>query len=201
MRISEAFQQWLRREPAPWSLGQVVILPAGEDRYELRHREDCNLPVENLRRGAGLEPVRDWVRRAADGTFRPLKAGNNLARGWSAGPYDVPVLIEALNALYPTALANAFLHREGKLRITPFAETAGRQTGMYRIVATLSEEQKAKVVCELCAARCLKQRLWNGEDAVAPPPSELPLLCPEACNLFVAEGRAVLKGRPAEGHE
>jgi hypothetical protein len=203
MRISEAFQRWLQREPAPWRIGQAVILQAGPGRYVLRHADDLSAPDAALRHGGGLAAVRAWALRAESGAYRPLKAENNLARGWSVGPFDCAGLLEALNALYPTALANAFLFREGTLRITSFEETAGRQTGMYRVVASLSAEQKARVIASLCRARCLKARLWDGEGAPPAAPSELALLCPEACNLFVAEARACIKGGApsADGHE
>jgi hypothetical protein len=197
MSITETFRHWLQSEPGPWRIGQVRIrsLPERSGFYSLSHADDVQ--SDNLQISADRFRLRHWVRQDEDGKFRPLKAEGNLPRGWRIEPLDIAELKEALDIVYPTALANWVEREEWKLRVTSFAETAGRQTGMYRITASTSDAQREQVTDELCRARCLKQRLWNGENTPASP-REIPLLCPEVCNLFVASCRAKIKGKVEE---
>lgn len=197
MSITETFRHWLQSEPGPWRIGQVLIQASPERPgfYGLSHVDDAK--SENLEVSTDRFRLRHWVRQDAEGNFRPLKAERNLCRGWKIGPLDAAELKEALDIVYPTALANWVEREEWRLRITSFAETAGRQTGMYRVTAGTTDAQREEVTGELCRARCLKQRLWNGENTPAPA-REIPLLCPEVCNLFVAACRAKIKGRVEE---
>lgn len=197
MSITETFRRWLRTEPGPWKIGQVLIrsFPERPGFYSLGHVDDAE--SGNLETTADRFRLRRWVKQDGEGNFRPLKAERNLPRGWRIEPLDAAQLREALDIVYPTALANWIEREEGKLRITPFAETTGRQTGMYRITASTTDEQREEVTGELCRKRCLKQRLWNGENAPFRS-SEIPLLCPEVCNLFVAACRAKIKGKDGE---
>lgn len=197
MKCSEVFLGWLRTRSAPAKIGQIRIV-AETDGWVIRHVEDD----DHIQPDSNWRAAREWAKTAGDGSYRPLKGENNLARGRALGPLSDGDLIEALNALYPTAVANGVLYEEGRLPVTSFAETAGRQTGMYRVVATIQPEPLDAVVREICEARCLKIRLW------APRPQEVhraesvwPLLCPEACNLFIAACRAKIKGRMMEKAE
>ncbi len=86
---------------------------------------------------------------------------------------------------------------------------------MYRAAANISARQADEMVARFCrsADGCLRAILWNYDRAGVPAssllPAEkfdpahdqtgrgestLPLLCQEACNLLVAEARAVVKG-------
>ncbi len=197
MKINEPFLQWLREAGGAAVLGQLRISgKPGE--WIIRHCDDGDEVVPDPH----WRVAREWVKVAADGTYRPLKGEGNLAPGRALGPLDDRELLEALNVIYPTTVANGVLFRSGALRITPFAETAGRQTGMYRIVGTITPEQLDEVVAGVCERRCLKQRLWEPRAKV--PELEgtaWPLLCPEACNLMVAACRAKIKGQPLTATE
>lgn len=198
MNTIEALQQWLRPESGPWSVGQVLIEADAEDRgrFWLRHEKDAGR--ENLEHSGDPFRMRHWVREDEAGEFRPLKGEKNLPGGWCIGPLNLGQLRECLDIVYPTALANWVYWQAGKLSVTPFAETAGRQTGMYRITGLTNENQREAVTAELCRSRCLKQRLWNGERVEDGDKAVLPLLCPEVCNLFIAACRAKIKGKAEE---
>ncbi|MFQ3670197.1 MAG: DR2241 family protein [Verrucomicrobiia bacterium] len=192
--MNEPFLRWLHELDGPAELGQLRIVREGAG-WLVRHQDDGEGVVPE----ADWRAAREWVKAAADGSYRPLKGEGNLAPGRALGPLGDAELIEALKAIYPTAVANGVLFREGRLRVTEFAETAGRQTGMYRIVGTLTGEQLEEVVAGVCERRCLKVRLWaprRGEPKFVG--AAWPLLCPEACNLLVAACRAKIKGQPLD---
>ncbi|GAB4243936.1 MAG: hypothetical protein OHK005_08610 [Candidatus Methylacidiphilales bacterium] len=178
-------------------MGQLRIIHQSGG-WIIRHQNDNDDVVPN----PDWRAAREWVKTADDGSYRPLKGEANLAPGRALGPLGDRELLEALNALYPTAVANGVCFQAETLTVTPFRETAGRQTGMYRIVGSITAEQLDEVVAEVCERRCLKQRLW--EPRAKMPEfvgSAWPLLCPEACNLMVAACRAKIKGQPLNASE
>jgi sirohydrochlorin cobaltochelatase len=173
----------------PWNIGEVLI-GAG---YELRHRDDDGR--DDLRELKSLAEIRDLVRLDEAGTFRPLRAAPNLRRGWRYHASGESALRDVLDYLYPAELVNAALWREGNLAIPPWHETAGRQTGRFRVVRELDETGMDELVAQICERGCLKRRLWApAAQEVAGAANEIPLLCPEACNYFVGKAREKLKG-------
>lgn len=199
--ITTPFLHWLKANPAPWRIGQVAILPAGRDgsAYELRHADDLAADPTKL------IPIFDWatwrelIRNDSKGNFRPLKASPNLRHGWRLDALPFEDLVLALQYLYPTALANWQLWREGKLPLISYTDTAARQTGRYHIVGTLTDEQQHALTSEVCSAGCLKRRLWESKAvSVMAGPSEIPLICPEACNYFISKAREKIKGAKEE---
>jgi hypothetical protein len=193
MRHTEWFEFWLETAPSTWFIGQIAVRK-GEGGHVLRHRDETDTPAE---RSADWHAARNWVKYDDRGGYRPLKGEKNLRHGWELGPLGSRDLLLALDVFYPTAIANWVWFLEKRLPVTPFAETAGRQTGMYRIVGLTTPEQLARAVSETCVARCSKHRLWETPGLeITPAPDEIPLLCPEVCNLFVAACRTIIKGRP-----
>jgi len=179
--------------PLPWRMGELVI---GTD-FELRHRDDVE--CSGLRELASLAEIRELIRLDEAGNFRPLRAAPSLRRGWFYRARDEAGLREALDYFYPAEVANAVLWREGRLAVTPWRETAERQTGRFRIVRELGEPAVCELVAAVCERGCLKRRLWSpAAQEVAPASDEIPLLCPEACNYFVGKAREKLKGPEAD---
>jgi sirohydrochlorin cobaltochelatase len=177
----------------PWQIGEIVI----EAGYELRHRDDAGR--SDLGELTSLADVRELIRLDEAGNFRPLRAAPNLRRGWIYRARDEAALREALDYFYPAEIANAALWGEERLAVTPWRETAERQTGRFRIVRELGEPAVRELVAAICERGCLKCRLWSpAAQEIAPAPSEIPLLCPEACNYFVGKAREKLKGPEAE---
>lgn len=195
MKPSEQFHSWLTRLKGPARIGQVVIVPG----YTLRHVDD--LQRGDCRKIADLGQWHDLIRFDASGAYRPLKAAPNLPGGWEFGPLNFAGLVVALDYLYPGAIANWALAVQNRLRVVPYAETAGRQTGRFAIVKTLDPQSCAELTAQVCTTGCLKRRLWSGVDEkinFQDGGSEIPLLCPETCNYFISKAREKIKG-PMDG--
>jgi sirohydrochlorin cobaltochelatase len=187
--------RFLKRTPPPWTIGQVQI----KSGYELRHMADAKRQVGDLRQLDSPEELRELANLDEAGNFRPLRAAPNLRRGWIYHAPDLAALRLAFDYLYPAELANAVLAGEKLLPITPWRETAERQTGRFRVVREMNDEAVLELVAQNCAPGCLKQRLWS--PAAEPPKASgdtLPLLCPEACNFLVGQAREKLKGPGGE---
>ena len=207
-------------------IGQILVRPSTDGGHELRHRDDAARPAD------ALEPHTDPEAAAAlalyddAGAYRPLKTAPNLRHGWRLVVPDDEGLRLALELFYPARPGAWRAFQAGRLDVTPLRETLGRQTGMYRVTGKLTDEQADALVGRFCrsAGGCLRTILWRRDAAGAMPSTRLPvekfdpacdqvtgekagpdfvgLLCQEACNLLVAEARAVVKGeRPATAEE
>ena len=193
--------------------GQIFIQRTGSGGFVLCHRDD-----ENSR---GLEIFKKpenalRIARSDDaGKYRPLKTAPNLRHGWRLEVVDLGELQRALDCFYPGRLAMLAAWTENRLSTTPLRETLGRQSGMYRIAAKISDKQIDDVVGNFCKSDggCLRTILWKRDTHGAIPstrlPSEkfdpthdqtgrgqdaIPLLCQEPCNLLGAECRKAVKG-------
>jgi len=129
-------------------------------------------------------------------------------------------LRRALEYLYPGRLAMLSEWSRGYLRTTALRDTLNRQSGMYRVAATISDDQLNDVVANFCRSDggCLRTILWRRDaggtvpstdlpkekfdpdydqalanGTTAPIPAHVPLLCQEACNLLVNECRKAVK--------
>jgi sirohydrochlorin cobaltochelatase len=110
----------------------------------------------------------------------------------------------------------------GDLPPVPLRDTLHRQSGMYRVAASISDHQLNDLVAGFCRSDggCLRTILWKRDGAgtvpstklppakfdtaydqtltngtTAPVPVHVPLLCQEACNLLVAECRKAVKAK------
>jgi sirohydrochlorin cobaltochelatase len=145
------------------------------------------------------------------GNFRPLKTAPNLRRGWRMILADLARVASALDWFYPGRLALLYAWKKNRLKITPLRDTLNRQSGMYRVAATISDEQIDETVGNFCRSDggCLRTILWRRDASGIVPSTKLPaekfdpntsradvvpLLCQEACNLLVNECRKVVKG-------
>lgn len=179
-------------------IGEVHVAPD----LSLSHREDVS-------RGDLDVSTDPWhaleiARYDDEGRYRPLKTAANLQHGWRLSLASSGEVLAALDFLYPATLAMAYAEQSGTLVATPLRATLERQTGMYAVVKKITNDQAREVVSQLCNGEvpCLRRKLWNLESPQPPLDSEecehpagprLPLLCAEACNLFVAAGRRVVK--------
>jgi sirohydrochlorin cobaltochelatase len=216
--LETRLDRFLKQSPPPWKMGQVLI----QHDFELRHVDDAKIPARELK-SLNTEPpefaqldeeakmlaeihppddvknLRELARLDAAGNFRPLRAAPDLQRGWIYRASDLAALRLALDYLYPGELANAVLSDEKNLPVTPWLETAERQTGRFRIVREIDDATITSLVAEHCARGCLKQRLWPpAAESAQPGAGEIPLLCPEACNFLVGKAREKLKGPDEE---
>ncbi len=184
-------QKFLSRPPGIWRMGDVAILPD----LDAVHWEDRDADFSSLRLLRSYDELCEWVLLDAQGRFRPLRAAPTLRRGWRFHADQVCDLDEALSYLYPAGMANYALQNWSELTVTPWLETAERQTGRFRVVRELGDDGVRELAAQVCDRGCLKRRLWSPcRQEVAPAPNEIPLLCPEACNYFVSKAREKLKG-------
>ncbi len=201
-------------------IGQIRVLPV-ETGYELRHRDDAALAPELLTPHRDPEDAMALALYDDAGAYRPLKTAPNLRHGWRLVLADARALRLALGLFYPARLGAWEQWRQGALAVTPLRDTLNRQTGMYRVSGKLTDEQADALVGRFCRSDggCLRTILWRRDAGgtmpsyqlppekfdpahdqcggpVEPGVDQVPLFCQEACNLLVAEARAVVKGQP-----
>jgi sirohydrochlorin cobaltochelatase len=197
--------------------GQIFIQRTSSGGFVLCHRDDEN--AHDLRSFQKPEDALEIARYDDTGRYRPLKTAPNLRRGWRLELVDLGELRRALDYFYPGRLAVLAAWTENRLSPTQLRETLDRQSGMYRIAVTISDEQIDDVVGDFCKSDggCLRTILWKrdqsgtvsstklpsekfdpGHDQTDRGQNAIPLLCQEACNLLVAECRKVVKGETQE---
>ena len=185
-------------------LGQVVVssdlsIVHAEDigRNDLEHFTDAHSAVE-------------IAKYDEEGGYRPLKGAPNLRRGWKLALETSEHVVLALEFLYPAALGNLMAFEADALEPVPLRATLDRQTGMYAVVRKMTDAQAQDLIGQVCDLQqgCLRRILWSIDDRTAGARTEtaqeiqerlsggeLPILCAEACNFFIAAGRKVVKGR------
>ena len=203
--------------------GQILIRRSNQG-FVLLHRDDER--CEDLRAFRGAESAIEIARYDDAGNYRPLKTAPNLRHGWQLELSTLEELKRGLDYFYPGRLSVFVAWKTDQLRTTPLRDTLGRQSGMYRLAAKISDEQINDLIGHFCRSDsgCLRTILWKRDqhgaiastklppqkfdpayDQAAPGPRSamaatdrvIPLLCQEPCNLLVAECRNVVKGESA----
>jgi sirohydrochlorin cobaltochelatase len=198
-----------------FGFGQVLICKTPNG-FILSHREDEG--QSDLELFQDPEDAALIARYDDSGKYRPLKTAPNLRHGWRLQITSPDELHRALELFYPGRLAVFAAWNEGWLGLTPLRETLNRQSGMYRVAATISDEQLNDVVADFCRSDggCLRTIFWKRDTNGTTPSTKLPpgkfdpehdqacslrseelsvvpLLCQEACNLLVNECRKAVK--------
>ncbi|HVY70288.1 MAG TPA: DR2241 family protein [Verrucomicrobiae bacterium] len=152
---------FLRELTDEFVLAQVLIRRTGPG-FELRHVADRDASHDQLR-VLDRTSLRSLSQFTAADAFRPLKSAPNLAHGWCFAATNDVELCDALDVLYPGAIADWFAaYKTTPVPVASYREFTGRQTGMYRITQMLTDEQVDQMVAAGCDRRfCLKQRLWE----------------------------------------
>lgn len=192
-RGAMACEAWLREHGDGVSWGWVKVRPA-QGAWELRHALDAGRHESELR---VLEPaaLRAWADQTDAGTFRPLKSGPGLRRGWRcliSGHGDLEL---ALNGIHPGGLGDWWAVRSGEARPVSFGEHMGRQTGVYRGARRLADGEVHAVVRACCGpGRCIKDRRWNAGGLGADVPgAKSAVPCLEPCALAMDMARAMAR--------
>src|SRR5437660_3433364 len=154
--------------------GQIFIQRTGSGGFVLCHRDDEN--------GRDLEIFKKpeaalRIARSDDaGKYRPLKTAPNLQHGWRLEVVDLGELRRALDCFYPGRLAMLAAWTENRLSTTPLRETLGRQSGMYRIAAKISDKQIDDVVGNFCKSDggCLRTICGSAKSKAEIQPTSLP---------------------------
>jgi sirohydrochlorin cobaltochelatase len=206
-----------------FSFGQIFVQRTSVGRFVLFHSDDEGR--DDLLVFRNPEDAVELVRYDPAGNYRPLKTAPNLRRGWRLEIAGLSELRRALEYFYPGRLAVLHAWKENRLTVTPLRQTLGRQSGMYRVAAKISDQQIDNLVGSFCRSDggCLRTILWKRDARGALPSTKLPgekfdaawnqtrgpgpstpatervipLLCQEACNLLVNECRKVVKDESA----
>src|SRR5438105_6499075 len=157
--------------------------------FELRHINDANTNIGDLKamRPADARKIANFN---SAGEYRALKSTADLPSGWMIRANSPQELEEALNHFYPNSLADRYALKQTPPPITNYRPFTERQTGMYRITTFLSDPDLARVIENLCATKCLKQRLWtSGAIPIDPPEKKSAIPCLEPCAMLLEAAR------------
>jgi sirohydrochlorin cobaltochelatase len=205
-----ALGDWL--EKGLRCIGQIAIESGDGGAFALRHRGDTGRT--DLVESSRAEDAAELARFDDAANYRPLKTAPTLRHGWRLTLSNLAELRFALELFYPGRLAMFLAFEQNALATTALRDTLERQTGMYRIAAQIREDQLDELVGRFCRSDggCLRTIRWRRDAAGTVPSTRLPpdkfdprhdqtgghqpvvpLLCQEACNLLVAEARAVVQ--------
>lgn len=167
-----------------------VLIQTETRGFAVRHVADRAEPSEQLRL-LTIAELRSVAQVTSTGAFRPLKSAPNLSRGWKCHASDLSLLGEALDSLYPGAIADWFAARGSAPPVTHYREFTNRQSGMYRITRMLDSRSVSQVISACCdRSFCLKQRLWTVEGHPTDEASAKSLIpCLEPCPVFLELAR------------
>lgn len=185
-------------------IGEIVITTNADSTYSLCHIADRgvdNLPIHRSASDALL-----IARNDDSGAFRPLHTAPTLKRGWRLDLSSLEDLRLAFDFFYPAAIGMARALEQEKLSAVPLREVLSRQTGMYRFVNTITDDQAHALIGKTCAdTNCLRRILWplDATQPMAGPAASktqpnhalnaMPLLCIEACTHVVSAARKVAR--------
>src|SRR5437773_8668661 len=124
-----ALERFVRQIGDELELAQVLIRRV-EGGYELRHQTDRSCAPEALRPVPPGE-LRALAQFTASGAFRALKSAPDLQSGWRALVASDLELEQALNQLYPGAIADWYAAQTQPVPVTNYREFTERQTGTY----------------------------------------------------------------------
>lgn len=223
MKLHTAFQAWLdaggdtvgQVALAPLPTGGYRLTHLDDATIALRSAEEAqeSQAQESLELFTRPEEARAIALYGEEGQFRPLKSAPNLRRGWRLELASVAELQLAIEFFYPAALGVWVAWEEQRLARIPLQETLQRQSGMYAVTKKATAGQIAATMASCCNTNggCLKTILWATPaeqevlpadkflpeselpQANTPPPRVLPLLCNEACNIFIGALRTEIK--------
>ena len=161
--------------------------------YRIQHLRDAAPSPVTLQR-LELPDLRSWAQKQSNGNFRPLKSAPTLRSGWYWTSSDPGELESAVDALYPGALVDWHAGQGSDPGIQHFRQFMRRQSGAYRRVIELSDDDAAAVGRASCAKEfCLRERRWTVEGLPAETASagKGMVPCLEPCPLLLEFARSV----------
>ena len=134
--VEAALGAWL--SAGAQGIGQISIVKQG-DVFSLSHRDDAGR--EDLSVYESAAQAGELAKFDDAGNYRPLKTAPNLKHGWRLELKDLDELRGALDSFYPGRLAALAVWEANRLATTPLRRTLGRQSGMYRVAAKISDAE------------------------------------------------------------
>ena len=183
-------------------IGQIRIL---QKPFRLHHVDDQDLSI--LERHTDPRAAREIGLYSPEGDYRFTKGELSLRKGWLFELKDIAEVRRTLDYFYPASIGLWTAYEDGSIRIQNLRDKLGRQTGMYRHSANVSDAGAQDLVKSLCGPsnKCVKKILWKLDESTPLDDSEasrfdgilpdaeksktIPLVCQEACNFFVAQAR------------
>ena len=192
--LESFFQDGFRR------LGEIAIAGGPEESCLYHCKDDPE--NENLRIYEGARYARGISRFDDSDTYRPLCTAPGLKRGWKLIAHGWEGLRRALDGFYPAAIGSLLAWQNRTAEPIHLRATLGRQTGMYEITKTISDENVRQVISNRChkggsLGGCVRKILWSIDEDDPPieergdstSRNELPIVCLEACNHLVSAAR------------
>ena len=189
-------------------IGQIRIEPSADGKgYLLFHLDDEGADPDSLTKHTNPRDAREIGLYAEDGHYRFTKGELSLKSGWLFELSSLADLRLTLDHFYPASVGLWTAFEHGTVRVQHLREKLGRQTGMYRHAAGVSDKGAQDLVKNLCGPsnQCVKKILWKIDEETPLEESEastfpgylpeasstnaIPLVCQEACNFFVAQAR------------
>jgi sirohydrochlorin cobaltochelatase len=189
----DAFLSWVeatgRRE---W--GELHVAADGEG-YALSHRADRDTASAALDTPDSVAALRDRIRTADDGHYRPFSGERSLPTGWGFDGLGRVELLRAVATVYPASVETWADDPDP----VPYRETATRQSGIYERTVALSRADLAATTEAVCGD-CAKRRDWDErrEDSLPVDRGDGHLPCREPCSFLVAAAREMLDEPPDE---
>ncbi len=155
-------------------VGEILVRKTSTGGFVLLHRDDKTADQLKIFRSA--EDAIEIAKHDDAGNYRPLKTAPNLHHGWRLELGTLEDLRRVLDYFYPGRLAVFAAWRSGKLQTTTLRETLGRQSGMYRVAAKISDSQINGLVADFCRSNggCLRTILWKRDADGAISSTKLP---------------------------
>lgn len=175
-----------------------IVLSTRRAGVDLRHIRDVGRPDGQL---SPLTPadLGSLAESTADGIYRPNRSAPTLRWGWRCLAATDSELQEAIERVYPGALADWHGFETGRFSATTFREFVARQTGMYRATQQITDEGADSVARAGCdRGLCLRRRCWS-TPGMGPAPLTssdtecLAIPCLEPCALVLDLARWMAK--------
>ena len=144
---------------------------------------------------------------AREDPFRPLPTSSDLPGGWHVELEHPAQAHAVIETIYPGLVADWAAQKQGTFAAESLADTAARQSGMFKDIHKLPSDVIEKAVEKVCG-RCIRQPIWWDADSepLHPHPKSLPqneggtltaqkkpmaeeISCKSACNIWLSTAR------------
>lgn len=172
--------------------GELVISGTGRNAFEIRHADTESAAAASLRK----YDVKDTWKIAklnSHGEYRALKCRPDLQSGWIVRQVSASELIQTVDHFYPATIDNWYRIQNGQLTLTQFHQLANRQSGVYRKIREITQDELQILVERCCQEKaCLKSNLWFKPERDKTTGAD-GLLCSEPCAVLMEEARKMAR--------